>query len=249
MRRIAFISCVVLAVIVASAQQYNVPFRPRAAAGGGAFCDGTFQFCDEFGSDTIANYTPANGSTGWAISGGVANGPTAGNGGLLYSTNTTTTDQYVIIRWVSGHIDGDTGVCMGTDNSSTDSDLIYYSSGFIWWGTGNTGCGFLGDTAHCAIPSPSANDYWAIKKTGTSTTRVVEVWVTTTQPTGPPTGTATCTFTGGNPTPTFTSPATSAGCDQSNCTPTSAPTGQKVGLFAGGASPVRQFDNFAGGSP
>lgn len=34
MRRIAFISCVVLAVIVASAQQYNVPFRPRAAAGG-----------------------------------------------------------------------------------------------------------------------------------------------------------------------------------------------------------------------
>jgi len=35
MRRIAFISYVVLAVIVASAQQYNVPFRPRAAAGGG----------------------------------------------------------------------------------------------------------------------------------------------------------------------------------------------------------------------
>ena len=34
-KKLAFISCVVLAVIVASAQQYNVPFRPRAAAGGG----------------------------------------------------------------------------------------------------------------------------------------------------------------------------------------------------------------------
>ena len=56
MRRIAFISCVVLAVIVASAQQYNVPFRPRAAAGGGGieFVQATTNV-DSFGAPYVAS--------------------------------------------------------------------------------------------------------------------------------------------------------------------------------------------------
>ena len=222
----------------------------HAAAGGGAFCDGTFAFCDDFSSasDPPTNWTEIIATT-WINNGTVLLSPTSGtNPSLVRTTNMGSSDQYVIFKFVNNAV-GDMGLVMrhdGTSGTSTFADIVYFGGGDLWWGVIRPSGAFIADVANCTY-APVAGDYISASVTGTGSGRTVKVWISTTAPTGAPTGTATCTFVGGT-SANFVSPATAASCS-SSCAGSSNTTddGLKAGVWLSGIDSNKQFDDFAAG--
>ena len=223
MRRIAFISYVVLAVIVASAQQYNVPFRPRAAAGG-AFCDGSFQFCEESFAD-LTNFDATAAVGSWSVSGGHLVGPTSGTGVLTHDTAAGGATQYVIVRFDA--IAGDSGVFFRGNSAGGWRYKIYAVGGTTYWGVTESDGSHHSDVESCSITWAN-DDYLMATVSGTGTSTVVSIWKTATMPTAPPSAGPTC-----GP---FTNDPSAAAND-----------GLQIGIFVDGGASGMNFDDFAGG--
>jgi len=239
-----------LAVVLAQAQTVKV--LGRKVTGVGAFCSGTFGFCDEFSSasDPPTNWTEVTATT-WINTGTVLTSPTSGTPSVLYrTTDMGSSTQYAIMKFVNNGV-GDMGLVLHfVGTNATFADIAYYSGGTLWWGIISVSSGpavaFSTDVGHCTYTAV-AGDYMTARITGTGSTRVMELWISTSQPTGAPSGTATCTFTGGTGS-SFTSPATASACDQSNCTPPNATAdGLHAGVYILGIDSNKVFDNFAAG--
>jgi hypothetical protein len=257
MKRLLIV-CVVLAMVFASAQDYNVPFRPRAA--GGTFCtDGVFtngangEICDEFNSDG----SPPTGWTAevaqtWTAASGLLTAPNAGSIGnaLRYSgIETGGQTQYGIVK--IDNESGNMGIMLRAEAGGGQYHAEFrniQSSGFIVWLIRKYDGTTYGNSGTCTVPVVSG-DYVMASITGTNETNTVaKVWVTATAPTAAPSANPTCTFTVGTGCE-FVSPATTcaclinAGCGDAT---TTSPAGTYVGLNASAAA-SQTFDNFAGG--
>jgi len=217
------------------------------------FCDGTFAFCDTFSaaSDPPTNWTEVNATT-WANNGTVLNTPTSGTPTALYRTASMgSSDMYAIVKFVNNAV-GDQGITLRFDPANgVMSDIVYFGGGEVWWGIVNMASGapgFVTDVASCTYVVV-AGDYITAKVSGTGATRVVEVWRSTAAPTGAPTGTAMCTFTG-NTSAAHISPATASGCVASCVGSTNTTDGagnNKAGLWISGIDSNKVFDDFAAG--
>ena len=225
----------------------------RHAAGGGAFCAGSFDNCDEFTqtADPPTGWTEVTGSSTWATNGTQLRGPTAGSGGMaiLYSTVTSSADQYGIIQLAVN--DFDTGMLLRSNGVSGFADSIYYwSSGgtpVLGWAEALWNGQAVGDVARCDHTMASG-DYLMGLITGTGTTRVVSIWVTSTMPTAPPTTGADCVFTPGTGCTGTNCYCNDTG-NTTGCTPTQSTAGTYAGAWTWDAATTRTYDNFAAGSP
>jgi len=220
-------------------------------AAGGAFCSGSFAFCDDFSSasDPPTNWTEVTATT-WINTGTTLTTPTSGTPAALYrTTNMGSSDMYAVVKFVNNAI-GDQGLTLRFDpTAATFGDLIYYGGGKLWWGITSVIGGvptFVTDVAECTY-APLAGDYLSASVTGTGATRVVKLWISTTAPTGAPSGTATCTFTG-QTSASHTSPATASACAAA-CAASSntTDTGLKAGVWISGIDSGKVFDDFAAG--
>jgi len=217
-------------------------------AAGGAFCSGSFVFCDDFSSasDPPTNWTEVAATT-WINTGTTLTTPTSGTPAALYrTTNMGSSDMYAVVKFVNNAI-GDMGLVLRLSTTgSTYADIVYYGGGKMWWGLINNTGAFIQDVGECTY-TPVAGDYLSASVAGTGTTRVIKLWVSTTAPTGAPSGTATCTWTGGTGV-SHTSPASASACTQSLCTPSqTTDVGLHAGVWIATIDSNKVFDDFAAG--
>jgi len=250
--------------------------------GPAGFCGGSFGFCDDFSSDTSANYTAYGNDTGWTISGGKLTGPSSGSVALSFirNTATSTTSQYAIMRYDT--VNDDQGVFLHAQPGSHIQDVIYITSGadgctgtgtpascctgsgtgptckLIYWSEMNvlgTPTSTLGvDISNCVIDPPSAGDYLSVSLSGTTSDRHASAWITSSAPTGSPSGTPTCEWIGHYDSGVSANccfrngtQATGCNCIRSFCVGNEPSNGTGIGLWQYGSSPSRTYDDFAGG--
>ena len=201
----------------------------RHAAAGGAFCDGTFGVCEEFGG-TLGSWTQKLGTA--TISGGQLVSPASGNGMLLITAATGGLTQYAIAKLVDWPASSNQlGVTLRYRSDDTQYHYVAVvepSTNIVYWSTYDNTGGWKEDVQQCSLTFAKGN-YVAAKVTGTSTATVFEVWKYTSAPTAAPSGTADCTFTND---PSVSFPADS---------------GLLIGIAQENSATTKIYDDFAGG--
>jgi len=252
MRRLAFAILVLLMTFSTGAAVKVIAIK-HVAAGPTNFCAGSFDICDEFSTTQAPITSPAyvdcsdgdctGNDIGWLTNGTQLRGPTSLTGGLalLHPASTSGTDQYGIVQLAVN--DFDMGMLLHSNGVSGYADIIYYwdngGTPVVGWAEGQWTGVSAGDVGRCDL-TINNGQYLIGKVVGTTATRTVYVWVTSTMPTAAPTGAGDCSWVG------------SGACTGPNCTtgvPGQTADGQRVGLWAYDSTGPRTYDNFAAGSP
>jgi hypothetical protein len=189
---------------------------------------------DDFGSNTISNYTAGSGT--WNVTGGLLLGPTLGTDTLstlrYTAASCTTVSQYVAIKNtdVSKNLHG--VVFRATGATGYRYAVRGHSNGNTYWQIYDAES-WVSNPANCAL-AWADNDVMAVTVTGTGTDTVISLWK--------------------NPTSETPTNSTTWGTNAANCTFTANPsnaadTGLVVGIFAIGVENNTQaaFDNFRAG--
>ena len=195
----------------------------RHAAAAATFCDGTFQFCDEFGG-TLGNFTQTLGS--WSISSGFLVGPTSGQGILTHNTATSSATQYAIIRLDT--LSGQQGVKLRGGSTGGNFYGVYRIGNTAEWSSFQANGSWNETISSCAI-TWAADDYMMVKVSGTVGSTTIDVWQTATMPTVPPSTGPSCTMAVGP----------SALADD----------GTVIGVYSDSGGSDQNYDDFAAGSP
>jgi len=229
MRRVAFAILVLLMTFSTGAAVKVIAIK-HVAAGGGGFCDGTFEFCQDFTTDLSAWTEPDTDVNGdWTVGSGILNGPSTASGVpmIVYTADTGGLNQYACIKFET--YSGQQGVMMRYNSATRHYGIVVSSSDNIaYWSSYESTGAWKADNDSCSL-TLAAGNYLCGRINGTGAGTVVDIWKYTTAPTTAPTGTGDCRF----------SHAAGAGDD--------ADTGLKVGITYEGPSAGKTFDNWAGG--
>ena len=217
----------------------------RHAAAGGAFCDGTFQFCESAFAD-LTNFDATTAIGTWSVSGGHVVGPTSGVGMLFHDTAAGGATQYAIVRLDT--LAGNQGVFLRGNSAGGFNYTVYRTSTVTYWSVSDNFATWVEDIGYCTI-AWSAGDYMLASVSGTGATTIFKIWKETTMPTAAPSGTADCTFTGGTGA-TSAGDGSAAECQipANLCSPVQAcDTGTKVGIHCDTGASGANWDDFAAG--